>query len=125
MRSTLRRNTDGSRRSRRRIGASVSACCAIAPSCYGPPTPVLAGGDSAGADPAVALVAFFQQALDAHALQRLQMFANGSPGRVGRHPVIVLGSARGLCDDLIRESEPLEIGRRQLQRLRGLDFPGD
>ena len=53
------------------------------------------------------------------------MASQGRAGRVGRHAVVVVGAARGFRHDLIRQSEPFQIGGGQLERVGGFDLAGD
>jgi hypothetical protein len=78
-----------------------------------------------GADPAVSLVTLLQQAIDVDRLQRPQVPAQRGPGGIRRLAEIVVGAAIRLGHDLIGELQPLQVGRRKLQRLCRLDLTRD
>src|ERR1700682_827405 len=82
MRSTGSRKTEGSRRSRLRVGAWVIVSVATAV------VQIL------GADLPVPLVALLDQAIDVDRFERGEMATECRAGRVGRHAEVVLGAAR-------------------------------
>src|ERR1700737_498545 len=90
MRSTSSRKTEGSRRSRLRVGVWVTVSVATAV------VQIL------GADLPVSLVALLDQAIDVDRLERREMATERRAGRVGRHAEVVLGAARRFGHDLVR-----------------------
>src|SRR5260370_8134491 len=85
------------------------------------PSPASGGGKNSRltsggcADLPVSLVALFDQAIDVDRLERAEMAAQGHTRGVGRDAVVVVGAARWLGHDLIRQSEPFQIRACALQ----------
>src|SRR3979411_23616 len=113
MRSTGSRKTDGSRRSRLRVGVWVIVSVATAV------VQIL------GADLAIPLVALLDQTIDIDRLEGAQMAPHRRAGGVGRHAVVVLGAARRRRPAPLRRAEPFQIRRRQLEGVGGFDLAGN
>src|SRR5260370_41410771 len=95
------------------------------------PSPASGGGKNSRltsggcADLPVSLVALFDQAIDVDRLERAEMAAQGHTRGVGRDAVVVVGAARWLGHDLIRQSEPFQIRGCELERVGRLDLAGN
>src|SRR2546421_12639045 len=77
-----------------------------------------------GADLPISLVALFDQVVGVDRVERTEMASQGRAGRVGRHAVVIVGAARRLGHDLVRQSEPFQIRGGQLEGIARLDLAG-